>query len=156
MRVSTIRSRIGCARWAALFVAIAANGAAAQSLTISGPVSAPLRITTAAAGSAPTPRTDNTTTYTVKTTNGNPKKITATINSAMPVGTTLQIALAAVTGSVGVAPVTLSTTAQTVLTNITTTANRTGGITYTFSATPAAGVITSTTRIVTFTLVAYP
>jgi hypothetical protein len=156
VRVSTIRSRIGCACWAALFVAIAANGAAAQTLTISGPVSAPLRITTATAGSAPTPRSDNTTTYTVKAKNAQPRKITAAINSAMPAGTTLQLGLTAVTGSVGVAPVTLSTTAQTVLTNITTTVNRTGAITYTFTATSAAGVITSSTRIVTFTLVAYP
>lgn len=156
VRRSTIRPRIACARWLALFVVLAANRAAAQSLSISGPLASGLRVNTATAGSAPNQDTDNTTSYTVKTTSGNSKQITAKLSSAMPAGTTLKINLAAVTGSISSGTITLSTTSQTVVYSIDNTSNRTGAITYTLTATTAAGVVTSRSRTVTFTLIAYP
>jgi hypothetical protein len=92
----------------------------------------------------------------VKTVSGSPKKIVARIGSGMPAGTALKINLSAVFGSTAVGTVTLSTTNQTVLNNITTTFTRTGSITYTLTATAAAGVVTSRSRTVTLTLLDYP
>lgn len=127
---------------------------AAQTLKVSG--SPPgMTITTAIAGAAPTSVTNAVTTYTAKTLLG-AKKITAQLNSNMPPGTTLQVQFAAVPGATSAGVVTLSTTAQTVVSNITNIINKTASITYTLSATPAAGVIPSSTRKVTLTLAAFP
>jgi hypothetical protein len=143
---------------AALGLALLAAKPAASQPTLTFPAGSPalMRINAAVAGSAPTPRTNNSTTYRTRTTAGNPKKITAQLSGNMPAGVTLTINLTAIAGAVAVGTVTLNNTAQTVLNNITNTTNQTGAITYTLSATAAAGVMTSATRTVTFTLVAYP
>ncbi|HEY5060338.1 MAG TPA: hypothetical protein VII52_02330 [Gemmatimonadaceae bacterium] len=114
-----------------------------------------MNITTAIAGAAPTAATNAVTTYTTKTLLG-AKKITAQLNSNMPAGMTLQVQFAAVPGSTSAGVVTLSTIAQAVVNNITNITNKTAGITYTVNATPAAGVVASTTRRVTLTLAAFP
>jgi hypothetical protein len=134
-----------------------ATSSSAQSLSVSGSPSQALRINSVvSAGLAPKPDTDATTTYTVRTTSGNPQKITARLNFGMPAGTSLLINLTAVTGSVAVGTVTLSTTTTTVLNDITTTFSRTGRITYSLTATSAAGVVTARSRTVTFTILNYP
>lgn len=154
-RSTTIRPRIAYACVLALLLLATSSGA--QSLSVSGSPTQALRINSVvSAGIAPKPDSDATTTYTVRTTSGNPQKITARLNFAMPAGTSLQIKLNAVTGSVAVGTVTLNTSTQTVLNNITTTFSRTGVITYALTATTAAGVVSSRSRVVTFTILNYP
>jgi hypothetical protein len=156
-RSTPILPRIAYACVVSLFVAGARAGGA-QSLSVSGSPSQSMTVNSVvSAGLTPKPDSDATTTYTVRTTgSAGPKKITARLTSAMPAGTSLTIRLSAVTGSVGVGTVTLTTTAQTVLNNITTTFSRTGAITYALNATLAAGVVSSRSRFVIFTLADYP
>lgn len=128
----------------------------AQTLTVSGSPAA-MKITTATAGLAPNSITNAVTTYKVKTNNATkPKKITAALNSVMPVGMTLKITLVAPAGATSDGTVTLDATARELVGNITNTVNATNSITYVISATPAAGVVTSQTRTVTFTLATWP
>jgi hypothetical protein len=111
-----------------------------------------LVISTATAGSAPTSATANAT-YAI-TTNETNQKITAQIDSDTPAGVTLSASLAAPSGGTSAGAVQLSTTAQDVVTGIS-TVNASGlNVTYTLSATAAAGVVPSTTRTVTYTIVA--
>jgi hypothetical protein len=110
-----------------------------------------LTISTATAGSQPTDATDNSTTYAV-TTNGTGKKITGDVDAAMPPNVTLQVNLAAPTGGSSAGDVSLSTTAASLVTSVTGVAESGLGITYTLSATIAAGVVTSSSRTVTLTL----
>ena len=112
-----------------------------------------LTISTATAGSEPTDATDNSTTYAV-TTNGTNKKITGDIDSDMPSNTTLQVNLGAPTGGSSSGDVTLSTTAADLVTGITQRAESGLTVSYTLSATVAAGVVASDTRTVTLTLTA--
>jgi hypothetical protein len=80
----------------------------------------------------------------------------AKINSAPPAGVTLTTTLAAGGGAAGTSagPVSLSSTDQNVVTGITQSASSGNQISYSLSATLAAGVVPSTTRVVTFTIVA--
>jgi len=109
-----------------------------------------LVINTATAGSNPTSATAAAT-WAV-TTNQTGAKITASINSAMPAGVTLSADLAAPAGgsSAGFQP--LSTTSVDLVTGITKLAQGALSVTYSLSATPAAGVVASTTRTVTYTI----
>jgi hypothetical protein len=109
-----------------------------------------LLINTATAGSAPTSATANAS-WAV-TTNQSGAKITASINSAMPAGLTLSVDLSAPAGATGAGSSALSTTAVDVVTGITKLAQGALGVTYTLDATPAAGVVASTTRTVTYTI----
>jgi len=112
-----------------------------------------LTINTAVAGSPPTSVEDSTTTYAI-TTNQTGRIITGAINTAMPAGVTLTVALAAPTGGSGGTDVTLTGTAATLVTGIT-TLNESGlAITYKLSATSAAGVVSSANKTVTFTIAA--
>ena len=123
-------------------------------LKVSG--SPTMTINTAVPGSQPTAVTDASTTYTVsvKQTDGL-QHITAQIGVLpMPANTTLSITMALPSaGGTGFGPVTLSLTPQIVIGNIPKVSGSSGSITYTFSATAAAGVV-SGQRFVTFTLVA--
>lgn len=145
-------------------VALSAGNAAAQQATqdVSFEVQAinqlaftgspSLVISTATAGSAPTSATANAS-YAI-TTNESNRKITAAINSNMPSGTTLSVSLAAPSGGSSAGAVSLSTTAQDVVTGVS-TANASGlSVTYTLQATAAAGVVAAGTRTVTYTIVA--
>ena len=112
---------------------------------------AALTISTATAGSEPDDATDSTTTYAI-TTNATGKKITGAIDSAMPADVTLRVNLAAPTGGSSAGATALSTTAADLVTGVTKVAEGSKTITYTLSATVAAGVVASATRTVTLTM----
>jgi hypothetical protein len=135
---------------------LAAGTGHAQSITDSGNPTL-LLVSAAVAGSQPTPVVNNSTTYRARTTNnGGPQKITGRINSNMAAGLTLTIELQPTTGATSLGPVTLSTTTRDLLTNLTNTANETRTITYTFSATVAAGVVAAASKTVTLTIIDWP
>jgi hypothetical protein len=100
-----------------------------------------LVINTATAGTDPSAATAAAT-WAV-TTNQSGAKVTASIGSAMPAG---------VTGATSAGAQALGTTAVDVVTGITKIAQGTLGVTYTLSATAAAGVVSSTSRTVTYTI----
>ena len=110
-----------------------------------------LTITTAAAGSNPTSVNDASATWAV-TTNQTGAKITGSIASALPAGITLSVNLANPTGATSAGSVVLGTTAVDLVTGITKLAQGGLGVTYTLSATAAAGVLASTSRVVTYTI----
>lgn len=112
-----------------------------------------LTVSTATAGAEPDAVTDVTTTYAI-TTNETNRKITAGLNSAMPTGVTLTVALVAPTGGTSSEAVTLTGTAADVVTGVGTVAESGLGITYGLSATVAAGVVGQDTKTVTFTITA--
>lgn len=91
-------------------------------------------------------------TYSI-TTNERNKKITGSIDTTMPANTTLSVNLAAPSTAVSAGNVNLSTTAADLVTSISTLVSAGLPLTYTFSATPSAGTISSFTRTVTFTVV---
>lgn len=136
----------------------AAVPAANTALTVSGSPVSPMKITTATAGFPPNSATDATTTYSVKAKfSTSPQKILASISSVMPAGMTLTVDLVAPSApATSNGAVTLGTSPLQVVGDITNTVLQTKTITYTLSATAAAGVVTSQSRIVTFTLVAWP
>jgi len=111
-----------------------------------------LAVNTAVPGSAPTQVSSTGHTWAV-TTNQTGAKITASIASNMPAGLTLQATLGAgATGATSAGAKTLSTVAQDMVTGLT-KVNATGlPLSYTLDATAAAGVVTSTSRVVTFTI----
>ena len=109
-----------------------------------------LVISTAAAGSAPTSATANAT-YAI-TTNETDRKITAQLDVDAPAGVAISVSLAAPSGGTSAGAVQLSTTAQDVVTGIS-TVNASGlNVTYSLTATAAAGVVPAFTRTVTYTI----
>ena len=110
-----------------------------------------LTITTATAGSAPTSATDASATWAV-TTNQTGAKISASIATAMPTGLTLNSSLVAPTGGTSAGLQALSTTSVDLVTGITKLAQGSLGVSYKLDATAAAGVVTSATRVVTYTI----
>ena len=123
---------------------------AINEISVSGNPGA-LIVSTATAGQQPNEVLDNSTTYNI-TTNETNKTITGALAVAMPAGVTLKINLVAPTGATSVGDVTLTTTAQNLVTGITKVAEGGKVITYKLSATVSAGVITSSTNTVTLTL----
>lgn len=111
-----------------------------------------LVVNTATAGSAPTSATANAT-WAV-TTNQTGSKITASLDSDMPAGLTLRVNLTAPTGGTSAGATVLASTggAVDVVTGITKKAQAGLNLTYTLDATVAAGVVTSSTRTVTYTI----
>ena len=133
-----------------------ASVAGAQTLSVSGSPGN-LVINTAIAGQPPTSDNDATTTYTVKGLNKNsPLKITGRLNAAMPPGMTLTINMAPPGGAVSNGTVTLDATTRDLVGDITNSNAQTRSITYTLSATPAAGVVPPQSRTVTLTITAWP
>ena len=86
------------------------------------------------------------------TTNQTSAKITASIGSAMPSGLTLQVNLSAPSGASSAGAQSLSTTAMDVVTGITKVAQSAIAVNYSLAATAAAGVVSSTSRTVTYTI----
>ena len=122
---------------------------AINQISVSGTPS--LLINAATAGSAPTSVTSSGNTWAV-TTNQSTAMITASIPTAMPAGLTLSANLAAPAGATSTGLTALGTTAVNVVTGIT-KLNASGlSLTYQLDATAAAGVVTSATRVVTFTI----
>ena|SRR5205814_2096011 len=109
-----------------------------------------LVINTATAGSNPTSVTAAAT-WAV-TTNQSGAKITASIGSNMPGGLTLSVNLAAPAGASTAGSQSLSTTSVDLVTSITKVAQGAMAVSYSLAATPAAGVVSSTTRTVTYTI----
>ena len=110
-----------------------------------------LAVSTAIAGAAPSSVTNATATWAV-TTNQSGAKITASIPAIMPAGVTLSSSLAPPAGatSLGLRP--LTTVAVDLVTTITKVAQGALLVTYKLDATPAAGVVASSSRIVTYTI----
>jgi hypothetical protein len=141
-------------------VAFGAVSAQAQTQTVTFAVNAinqiafvgspSLTITTAVAGSAPTSVTDATASWAV-TTNQTGAKISASM-PAMPAGLTLSSSLSAPTGGTSAGFLALSATAVDLVTGITKLAQGSLGVSYKLDATAAAGVVTSSTRLVTYTI----
>lgn len=141
---------------AAVLSALGAPDARAQTLNVSGNPGL-LRISTAIAGSEPIAVSNSATTYTVST--GNPNrvhKITARLSAPMPVGVTLAATFAAPPGATSLGPVALDGTDRDVVIDIPRRTTASQSITYTLSATVAAGVIPTSSRTVTLTLVQQP
>jgi hypothetical protein len=109
-----------------------------------------LVINTATAGSNPTSATAAAS-WAV-TTNQTGSKITASIGSNMPAGLTLSVDLSAPTGGSSAGAQSLSTTSVDLVTGITKLAEGSLGVSYSLDATPAAGVVSSTSRTVTYTI----
>jgi len=109
-----------------------------------------LVINTATAGSNPTSVTAAAT-WAV-TTNQTGAKITASIGSNMPAGLTLSANLAAPAGASTAGSQSLSTTSVDLVTSITKLAQGALAVNYSLAATAAAGVVSSTTRTVTYTI----
>ena len=110
-----------------------------------------LAITMATAGSAPTSAIDATATWAV-TTNQTGAKVTASIPTAMPAGLTLSASLSPPAGATSSAFQPLGTTSVDMVTGISKLAQASLGVTYRLDATPAAGVISSASRVVTYTI----
>ena len=110
-----------------------------------------LTINAAVAGSAPTAVTSASNTWSV-TTNQSNALITASIASAMPAGLTLSANLTAPAGAASTGLTALGTTAVNVVTAITKLNSAALGLTYQLDATAAAGVVSSSTRVVTYTI----
>jgi len=70
----------------------------------------------------------------------------------MPAGLTLSSSLATPAGGASAGFLSLSTVAVDLVTGITKLAQGSLGVSYTLDATPAAGVVTSATRVVTYTI----
>ena len=146
-----------------LLVIAAAASAAAQTVTQTvtfqvdavnqlGVAGSPtLAVTAAVPGNPPTTATAAGNTWAV-TTNQSTAKITASIGVAMPAGVTLSANLGAPAGAASAGLVALGTAAVDVVTGIT-KLNASGlSLSYQLDATSAAGVVTSTTRVVTYTI----
>lgn len=109
-----------------------------------------LTVNTATAGSAPTAATASAT-WAV-TTNQSNAKITASLDSDMPSGLTLSVNMGAPTGASSAGATALSSASVDVVTGITKLAQGALSIGYSLSATTAAGVVSSTSRTVTYTI----
>ena len=116
---------------------------------------APLVVSTATAGSPPTPDIDAATTYNVRVHNTALKKITAQLDAPMPAGVTLTVTLAPPPGATSLGPVTLDAVQRDVLINVT-NVNASFTVTYQVNATIAAGIVAPASRTVTFNLIDYP
>lgn len=127
---------------------------AINQISVSGNPSA-LVVNAAVAGSAPTSVSTGATTWSV-TTNETSRKVTASLNSAMPSGVTLSVALHAPGSATSTGSVALGTSAVDLVTGISKLNTSGLSITYTLAATAAAGVVAADSRTVTFTLVAGP
>ncbi|MBN2184779.1 MAG: hypothetical protein JW746_05580 [Candidatus Krumholzibacteriota bacterium] len=123
----------------------------ADSISVSGDPRT-LVINTASAGLEPECTAEATTTYSVATTPAQ-MRITGSLNSNMPANVTLHIMLQAPAGGDSSGMVQLTAVAKDLVTNMSHHTNQGGlAITYQLSATVQAGVISSSSRTVTFTL----
>ncbi len=121
---------------------------AINQITVTGSPS--LIISTATAGSAPTAATGSG--NWAVTTNQSNAKVTAELDSDMPAGLTLTVNLGAPSGALSAGVVTLTSASVDVVTGITKQAAGALSVGYSLSATTAAGVVSSTSRTVTYTI----
>jgi hypothetical protein len=113
---------------------------------------APLVMNSAVAGQTPASVSAAGGTYAI-TTNESNKKITASVNQALPAGVSLEVSLAAPDGAATPGNVALGTAASDVVTGISSLNAASLPITYRLTASPNAQVSGAATRTVTFTIV---
>ena len=129
-----------------LLLLVGSRMGAAQTISVSPASTGPLIISSAVAGQEPTGvagASGGTYTFSLKN-NGGLRTITARLTAPLPPGTTLSIALGSSGGgAVSAGSVQLTTSAQPVVTNLPNSkvTNASSSITYSFSATSAAGVV---------------
>jgi hypothetical protein len=126
---------------------------AINQIAVSG--SPTLTVSTATAGSGPNAVTSSASTWAV-TTNQTSRKLTASISSNMDTGLTLSLTAAAPAGATSAGKKALSTTAVDLVTGISQVAQGGMSLTFELAATLAAGVVASSSRTVTYTIVAGP
>ena len=132
------------------------RAAFAQTLSTAGSPTL-MRVSSAVAGSEPVPVTVAGGTYTVTTPVANRTyAITAQLNANMPTGSTMAITLAAPPGGTSLGAVAMDVTARNVVTGFGRNLNSTQNISYTFTATAAAGVVPLSSRTVTLTVIRFP
>lgn len=153
---TTLSASRGRAVVAAALVVGLGHSAAAQfsAVRVSGSP-ATMRVEGSTAGAVPVPVIESSTSYTYANLLGN-KKITAQLNASMPTGVTLRATFDAPRGATSIPNVQLDATARDVVTGLGFSLGSTAGITYTLSATPAAGVVPQQSRTVTLTVVSAP
>ena len=127
---------------------------AINEITVSGSPASLVINTVTTVGSEPTSVTDASTTYAITTNGGNnSRKITAQLDSDMPVGLTLYITLDAPDGAdTTISDVILSMAPTDVVTCINSVAQSGLTITYTLSATVGLGVVNPAIKTVTLTI----
>ena len=125
--------------------------ASANEIFVSGNPGA-LIINTAIAGADLNPVTDASTTYSIDIFDDN-MKITGEIDTAMPSGTSLSVTLESPAGATSMGQVTLSPTAQDLVTGLDENMVESGlTISYELSASVSAGVVSMGLKTVTFTV----
>jgi hypothetical protein len=162
---STLMSMQRLTKFYVLFAMGALGGAAelgAQTQTVTFAVNAvnqisfagapSLTITTAVAGSDPTSVVDAVSATWNVTTNQSNAKVSASIATAMPAGLTLRVLLAAPAGATSLGSNSIGTTSVDLVSGITKQKGVTLNATYELDATAAAGVISSATKVVTYTI----
>ena len=155
--MSLVKLAAVCWTSALLLIASAAQAGAQQTALSTTGSPGTFTISTATAGSQPLTLTNSATSYSVTAKNSaGPKKIIAQLDAPMPFGTTLTVNMVAPSGATSMGAVALDATTRDIVINIVKENSVTQGITYTFAATAAAGVIPAQSRTVTFTLVNYP
>jgi hypothetical protein len=124
---------------------------AISEMSLSGSPAA-LTISAATPGDPPTPAVDQSTTWAI-TTNEAGRKVTAAIDP-LPEGVNLSVLLAAPPGATGLGAVQLEASARDVVIDIPAVQASGLPITYSLSASAAAGVVPSATTVVTYTITA--
>jgi hypothetical protein len=113
---------------------------------------APMVINSATPGQAPSSVTASGTSYAITTNEAN-KKITASLDQALPSGVTLEVSLTAPTGAASAGDVPLSIAGSDVVTGISQISASSLPITYRLSATATVQMAAPAMRTVTFTIV---
>lgn len=160
MRLAVCRRKSTATLAIAAFAIMATLRLQAQNQTVANEVQAvnqlsfrgspSLASSSATAGSAPTSVTSSVS-YAV-TTNESDRKITAQLDQAAPIGVVLSANLAAPSGAASVGAVALTASAQDLVTAISTLSGR--SLAFTLASAAAAGVVASTTRVITYTIIA--
>jgi hypothetical protein len=139
-----------------VLLVLASRAVASQTITVAGNPAA-MTVTGAIAGSEPFAVGSPATNYTTTTPTANHTyRITGQLLSALPAGLSLVATMTGPAGAIPSGAVTLSTTAQDLVTNIPRNTNFTGTITYQLVATAAAGVVSSQTSNVQLTISRFP
>jgi len=148
--------RAASAALACVVTLFASSRAHAQSFKVSGDPGVMSIQSTPNAGTAPTSVSDATTTYRL-TSAQNGGKMIAQLNAPMPAGVTLTIVVSPPPGAQSTGSVNLDTTPRDVAVGfVNFSGNATKSITYTLTATAAAGVVPLQSRTVTLTIITGP
>jgi len=139
-----------------LLAALLLLGGDAASAQAAIPGVGPLTVASAVAGAQPTPVVNSATNYSTVIAFPGQKKIVAQLNANMPANVTLGVRVTGAASGTSLGTVNLGLAARDVVLATTPGFYTNVNITYTLTATVAAGVVPATTRTVTFTLLDYP